>query len=419
MNSEMFTGKKLLEIYKEKFMKDDTDRIFGEFNGSRIGLRSDKGNNIMVIGTSGRGKTYNYVMPNLLTGAESAIITNKISCIDDKDMALFAQKGVKVHFIDFSDPAHSGRYNPFCKTPDSNANERTEMLYSYLTDILYELDEDETTRNYEGQFLRMAIRYILTNDSLRTDERNIRRMFDVLIDIEDDYNNLNKYDTTKNKIYINNLRYNEKAYRILSRVIDKISIVNDAYFDCFSEYEGCDLLTAESLRKQQQYWFVHSSYGTYFEAEQAKDFFLACIMSDIYGTTKGCGVHFYLDDFWCTIPSDLLTVILERNSKAGFGVSVITQTLESVYSYCGSRDMMSRFMNSMNAVVYLGGMKQYGKITEYTRRTLSADGGVSLTEEQVLDLSEFAEKVIVFTNDNLPIICDKTEMYREARNKIS
>ena len=70
-------------------------------------------NNVLVVGTSGAGKTRSVVEPNLLQAAESYIISDPKGNLYGKYKDYFKRKGYRVMKLDFTDPEHSSCYNFF------------------------------------------------------------------------------------------------------------------------------------------------------------------------------------------------------------------------------------------------------------------------------------------------------------------
>ncbi|MDD5921557.1 MAG: type IV secretory system conjugative DNA transfer family protein, partial [Eubacteriales bacterium] len=69
-------------------------------------------NNDLVIGSSGAGKTRNYVKPNLLQANESFIVTDTKGLLFWETAPALRKKGYRIIFMDFTEPALSCGYNP-------------------------------------------------------------------------------------------------------------------------------------------------------------------------------------------------------------------------------------------------------------------------------------------------------------------
>ncbi|WP_022765293.1 VirD4-like conjugal transfer protein, CD1115 family [Butyrivibrio sp. XPD2006] len=70
-------------------------------------------NNVLVVGTSGAGKTRSIVEPNLMMATGSYVISDPKGNLYKKYKDYLHAKGYKVRKLDFTDPEHSAHYNFF------------------------------------------------------------------------------------------------------------------------------------------------------------------------------------------------------------------------------------------------------------------------------------------------------------------
>lgn len=70
-------------------------------------------NNLLVVGTSGAGKTRSIVTPNILQAVGSYIISDPKGNLYDKYKNYLCRKGYRVMKLDFTDPKNSAGYNFF------------------------------------------------------------------------------------------------------------------------------------------------------------------------------------------------------------------------------------------------------------------------------------------------------------------
>ena len=70
-------------------------------------------NNVLVVGTSGSGKTRSIVTPNLLQATGSYVISDPKGNLYDKYGPYLKNQGYDVKKLDFTDPKHSEKYNFF------------------------------------------------------------------------------------------------------------------------------------------------------------------------------------------------------------------------------------------------------------------------------------------------------------------
>ena len=77
-------------------------------------------NNVIVVGTSGSGKTRSVVTPNLLQANTSYVVTDPKGNLYRKYGNYLKKKGYRVVNLDFVNPRESMHYNPFCYLEDDN-----------------------------------------------------------------------------------------------------------------------------------------------------------------------------------------------------------------------------------------------------------------------------------------------------------
>lgn len=70
-------------------------------------------NNVIVVGTSGSGKTRSIVTPNLLQASGSYILSDPKGTLYNTYKDYLKKQGYVVKKLDFTDPTHSSHYNLF------------------------------------------------------------------------------------------------------------------------------------------------------------------------------------------------------------------------------------------------------------------------------------------------------------------
>lgn len=102
--------------WKEKYMKDAT--IFGKHTFLPIDFGHTKNDNTIVIGSSGTGKTYSFVEPNVLQcNANYVIADSKGTILSDIGASLKAN-GYDIQVLNLIDLNHSMTYNPLTYMKD-------------------------------------------------------------------------------------------------------------------------------------------------------------------------------------------------------------------------------------------------------------------------------------------------------------
>ena len=69
--------------------------------------------NVMVIGTTGSGKSFNYVTPNILQMNSSYVVTDPSGEMLTNTGRMLMEHGYRIRILNLSDMGHSCRYNPF------------------------------------------------------------------------------------------------------------------------------------------------------------------------------------------------------------------------------------------------------------------------------------------------------------------
>ena len=88
-------------------------------------------NNVLVVGTSGCGKTRTIVEPNLLQAEGSYVISDPKGNLHKKYAKYLKDRGYEVVVMDFVHPEQSARYNPIlhCKNTNDIMNLAFALVY--------------------------------------------------------------------------------------------------------------------------------------------------------------------------------------------------------------------------------------------------------------------------------------------------
>lgn len=70
-------------------------------------------NNVLIVGTSGSGKTRSIVKPNIFKATGSYVISDPKGNLYDESRSYLISQGYRVMKLDFTNPDFSERYNPF------------------------------------------------------------------------------------------------------------------------------------------------------------------------------------------------------------------------------------------------------------------------------------------------------------------
>jgi len=172
---------------KGELMKNNEMIIAQDISYSLDCHETQLNNNVLVVGTSGAGKTRSIVTPNLLQATGSYIVSDPKGNLYDKYGSYLRRQGYGVKKLDFTDPENSCKYNFFSyirKTQDINKiahmimdsnsqhgykadpfwDEAAELLLQSLIGYLYE-SADICIRNLGNIQKMLELSYIDENDS--------------------------------------------------------------------------------------------------------------------------------------------------------------------------------------------------------------------------------------------------------------
>ncbi len=94
-------------------MKANTLILGQDMYYSRNSYTTKLNNNVLVVGTSGAGKTRSIVTPNLLQGVDSYIVSDPKGNLYKKYKGFLEAMGYEVKKLDFTNPTNSSHYNFF------------------------------------------------------------------------------------------------------------------------------------------------------------------------------------------------------------------------------------------------------------------------------------------------------------------
>lgn len=96
-----------IEKIRSDLMQDGNNILFGKVNGKEIGISmnheiTNKNTNVLIIGGAGTGKSYNYVISNLLQGNASAVVVDRYRTIEHQCADELHAKGCKIYSFNTS-----------------------------------------------------------------------------------------------------------------------------------------------------------------------------------------------------------------------------------------------------------------------------------------------------------------------------
>lgn len=144
---------------------------------SRDSFKTKLNNNVLVVGTSGTGKTRSIVIPNILQATGSYVISDPKGYLYKSLAPYLKEKGYNVLKMDFIHPENSYRYNPieYCKT--------TSDIRRIAHSIVFEISGSSSFDPFWDQaseiLLSACLGYIIESD-MKQKDKNIFKVLDLI-----------------------------------------------------------------------------------------------------------------------------------------------------------------------------------------------------------------------------------------------
>lgn len=116
-NTDISSTQNKKQPWKTDYLQEST--IFGEHTFLPIDFGHAKNDNTIVVGSSGTGKTYSFVEPNILQGNANYVITDSKGTILSDIGASLKAMGYDIQVLNLLNLKHSITYNPFSYFKDN------------------------------------------------------------------------------------------------------------------------------------------------------------------------------------------------------------------------------------------------------------------------------------------------------------
>lgn len=351
---------------------------------SKDGIKTQLNNNVLVVGTSGAGKTRSIVMPNLLQADGSYVVSDPKGSLS-KGMGPYLESlGYKVIRMDFIHPERSTRYNPLAHIRN------TRDIQKLAHNIVYEMNigsgEGKRGGSYDpfwdkaGEMLITSIiGYVIENDEIPVNKKN-------LITVKEYIKKANRKDgnSTHSKSEMDELMYRHKL-RMAAKGIESWAATRYDDYNCspdkthqtinitsISNFSMIDTLETrkmvcgndidfEQIGNEPTVVFVEVC-----DSDRSMDFLVnlfysqlmnaLCDYADNYceNSRLPVPVQFILDDFATNARIDNFQNMIANIRSRGISAMIMVQSESQLKA--GYREDAKTIVDNCNSYVYMGGM---------------------------------------------------------------
>lgn len=416
-------------------------------------------NNTLVIGGSGSGKTRGIVMPNLLQGHSSFVITDPKGEILSKSGCFFKKKGYKISVLNLFEMDKSNYYNPF-QYIDPKRSDFEENVLTLIDTIIVNTDGGEKKGSSDpfwdkAEKLFLQSIFFLVATAFPKEERNMKTVMELIrmLKIEEEGDNKDSDLDIMFKLYeekygsdnVAVLQYKEFRTKaagktaksiVISAVarlapynlanVQNISLTDNMNLDKIGEEKTALFIIMPPTN--DTFSFIAGMLFTQLFQE------LNYSANSLHGGHLPVPVRFIMDEFanTCKVPN--FVKILAYARSLGIGIMPILQSLEQIKGMY--KDEWQVILDNCNTVVFLGGVrnmetleyisKLLGKGTfdkkNYSRtkgRQSSTSTSFDKIGRELMDPAEIQKmkknKSIVFISGYSPFFSDKFN-YKKHKN---
>ncbi len=326
-------------------------------------------NNVLVVGTSGAGKTRSIVEPNLMQAVGSYVISDPKGNLYEKYKEFLTGKGYRVRKLDFTDPKHSARYNFF------RYIHNTQDIIKVAHMLIY---QDNNANHYDpfwdqaSQLLVQACIAYLIENGLKKEQR-----FETLMklvsacEVDEDYSSSkNGLDILMDDMYsMNTTSYAVKTYKkfriAAGRTLKSILISVNAKLGIFdtpeiNEMLSMDNINISSIGEKKTALFVVVS-DTDRSMDGLANIFFTQTMNELCrhadkeceGNRLPVPTRFILDDFATNVRINEFPRMISSIRSRGISTMLMIQAeaqLQEAYEHDGKT-----IISNCDTYVYMGG----------------------------------------------------------------
>ena len=357
-------------------------------------------NNVIVVGTSGAGKTRYIVKPNIMQATGSYVISDPKGALIKEMGPYLRAKGYKVMELDFIHPERSARYNPIlkCRSADD--------VHKLSNTLVYELSFTKGNRpggSYDPFWdeatvilLDALIAYILECESIPVEDKNILTLSELVTEATREESSCRrggtgldeKMDQHEAQLRKRNLeswavrRY--KEYNTApAKTHNTINICTLAKLVGFDTLEIREMLSGNdieftTLGNEPTALFIKVS-----DTDRSKDVLVnllySQLMNELCDYADSCAgnrlpvpVRFILDDFATNARINNFENIISNIRSRGISAMIMLQSEAQLAAAYG--DNAPTIVDNCNTYVYMGGSspEQAERIAKRANKTANS-----------------------------------------------
>lgn len=388
---DFYTGKYKVEKIKKKY--ENADALLTKTERISI-FNYILNNNILILGGSGSGKTRGFVLPNILQGHSSFVITDpKGEILEKAGYFLETVKGYKIHVLNLDDKSKSDGYNPFVYIhPERQGYE--ERVLMLIEAIIINTDGGEKKGGSDpfwdkAERLFLQAIFFFTCDGFVPEEQNMNTVLALigmlqLGEEEDNHDSDLDYfaEIFKQKYgeeHIGVQQYKEFREKASGKTAKSIVISAVARLAPFRTSAvrrifSYDTMCLERLGEEKTAVFVVVP-----PTDTTFNFIAGMLFTQMFQELQYCAtqvhkhdgqrlpipVRFILDEFanTCTIPQ--FVKILAYARSFGIGIVPILQSLEQIKNMY--KDEWGVIVDNCNSLLYLGSITHMDTLEYMTK----------------------------------------------------
>lgn len=359
-----------------------TKRLKLSFNDEKTNLNS----NGIYVGGPGTGKTFRYVLPNIIKGGGSAVVCDPKGSTLKKSGKILKQRGYIVRVLDLKKPEHSWGYNPFeYIRNEDDIFKMVELIFAANT------PKNSTTQepffDDNAKFLFLACCYYLYYCAPK-EEQNLPFVLEMLNYLEirdDDLNYISPFDELFLELQAEEplniavdyyLKYRQaKGKTAMSVVSTLVAKIGKYSLPSIKPMSIVDELHLRELADQKTVLFLLLP-----DDDNSKNFICSVLYMQLFQQLYDRAedfpddrlpnhVQIYMDEFAnIALPDDFGGIIATCRSR-NIGISVILQGLAQLKK--DHKEAWETITAQCSIFMYMGGMEQ--STHEYVSKMLDKE----------------------------------------------